>query len=63
MRALLRLHQIDTLHTVSGKFDFVALMRAGSAEELDQLLDQIGAIPGVTRTESAVILSTKLDRQ
>jgi DNA-binding Lrp family transcriptional regulator len=63
MRALLRLHQIDTLHTVSGKFDFVALMRAGSAEELDQLLDQIGTIPGVTRTESAVILSTKLDRQ
>ena len=63
MRALLRLHRIDTLHTVSGKFDFVALMRAGSAEELDRLLDQIGAIPGVTRTESAVILSTKLDRQ
>jgi DNA-binding Lrp family transcriptional regulator len=63
MRALLRMHQIDTLHTVSGKFDFVALLRAGSAEELDQLLDQIGTIPGVTRTESAVILSTRLDRQ
>jgi DNA-binding Lrp family transcriptional regulator len=63
LRALLRIHQIETLHTVSGKFDFVALIGAGSAEELDQLLDQIGTIPGVTRTESAVILSTKLDRQ
>ena len=63
MRALLRIHQINMLHTVSGKFDFVALIHAASAEELDQLLDQIGAIPGVTRTESAVILSTKLDRQ
>ena len=63
MRALLRIHQIETLHTVSGKFDFVALIRAGSAEELDQLLDQIGAIARVPRTESAVILSTKLDRQ
>jgi DNA-binding Lrp family transcriptional regulator len=63
MRALLRMHQIDTLHTVSGKFDFVALLRVGSAEELDQLLDPIGTIPGVTRTESAVILSTRLDRQ
>ena len=26
MRALLRIHQIETLHTVSGKFDFVALI-------------------------------------
>jgi DNA-binding Lrp family transcriptional regulator len=63
LRALLRMYQIETLHTVSGKFDFVALIRAASAEELDRVLDLIGAIPGVTRTESAVILSTKLDRQ
>jgi DNA-binding Lrp family transcriptional regulator len=62
MRALLRLHQIEALHSVSGKFDFVALVRTKSAEEMDKLLDQIGVIPGVTRTESAVILSTKLDR-
>jgi DNA-binding Lrp family transcriptional regulator len=62
-RALVRLPQIEMLHTVSGKFDIVALVRARSAEEMDKLLDHVGLIPGVTRTESAVILSTKLDRR
>ena len=62
-RALLRLPEIEMLHTVSGKFDCVALVRARSAEEMDKLLDHVGLIPGVTRTESAVILSTKLDRR
>ena len=62
-RALMKLPQIEMLHTVSGKFDCVALVRASSAEEMDKLLDHVGLIPGVTRTESAVILSTKLDRR
>jgi len=62
-RALMRLPQIEMLHTVSGKFDCVALVHASSAEEMDKLLDHVGLIPGVTRTESAVILSTKLDRR
>lgn len=54
---------IETLHTVSGKYDLVALIRASSAEKIDQQLDKIGNVPGVTRTESAIILSTKLDRR
>lgn len=61
-RALMRRPEVEMLHTVSGKFDVVALVRSASAEEMDKLLDHVGLIPGVTRTESAVILSTKLDR-
>ena len=45
------------------KFDIVALVRTPSAQDMDKVLDIVGAIPGVTRTESAVILSTKLDRR
>jgi DNA-binding Lrp family transcriptional regulator len=62
-RALQKLPQIETLHTVSGKFDLVALASAKTTEEMDRMLDQIGSIPGVTGTESAMILSTKLDRR
>lgn len=62
-RALLKLPQVETLHSVSGKFDLIALVRTGSAEDLDRMLDTIGLIPGVTGTESAIILSTKLDRR
>lgn len=63
IRALSRYPQVESLHTVSGKFDLVALLRTSSTEDMDRVLDDIGLIPGVTRTESAVILSTKVDRR
>jgi DNA-binding Lrp family transcriptional regulator len=62
-RVLMRLPEIEELHTVSGKFDFVALVRTRSTADMDALLDRIGEVAGVTNTESAVILSTKLDRR
>lgn len=61
--ALQRLPQIETLHTVSGKVDMIALVKTQSAEDMDRMLDRIGETPGVTGTESAIILSTKLDRR
>jgi DNA-binding Lrp family transcriptional regulator len=62
-RALAKLPQIETLHTVSGKYDMIALVRTAHAEDMDDLLDLVGEIPGVLKTESAIILSTKLDRK
>ena len=55
--------QIEALYSVSGKFDIIALVATHSTDDMDRLLDRIGQISGVTRTESAVILSTKLDRR
>ena len=63
VRALVRMPQVETLHTVSGKFDLIAQIRALTTDHIDKALDQIGIIEGVTRTESAIILSTKLDRR
>ncbi|MCB1432833.1 MAG: Lrp/AsnC family transcriptional regulator [Alphaproteobacteria bacterium] len=62
-RALARFPQIETLHTVSGKFDLIAQVKARTSEGLDRLIDEIGQIPGVNRIETSVILSTKLDRR
>ena len=62
-RALARFPQIETLHTLSGKFDLIAGVRTASSEAMDRLIDEIGQIPGVTRIETSVILSTKLDRR
>ena len=62
-RMLGKFPQIETMHTVSGKFDLVALVKTATSEDMDQLIDEIGLIPGVTRIETAVILSTKLDRR
>ncbi|MCA3574415.1 MAG: Lrp/AsnC family transcriptional regulator [Aestuariivirga sp.] len=62
-RALARFPQIETLHTLSGKFDLIAGVKTASSEAMDRLIDELGQIPGVTRIETSVILSTKLDRR
>ena len=54
---------IETVHTVSGKFDLISVVRADTAGLIDEVLDKIGTITGITRTSSAIILSTKLDRR
>jgi DNA-binding Lrp family transcriptional regulator len=55
--------QVETLHTVSGKFDLVAMVRTATSEDMDSLIDKIGQLKGVSDIETAVILSTKLDRR
>lgn len=63
IQALRRRQELETLFTVSGKFDLIAGVAVRSSEALDRFLDFVGATEGVTRTESVVVLSTKLDRR
>ena len=37
---LARFPQIETLHTVSGKFDLIALVKTASSEAMDRLIDE-----------------------
>ena len=60
--ALARIPQITALHSVSGVHDLIALVEARSVEEMDRLIDEIGALDGVERTVASVILSTRFDR-
>ncbi|WP_373503488.1 Lrp/AsnC family transcriptional regulator [Aestuariivirga sp.] len=62
-RMLARFPQIETLHTLSGKFDLIAQVKTTSSEAMDRLIDEMGQMPGITRIETSVILSTKLDRR
>jgi hypothetical protein len=45
-----------------GTFDLIAVVAANSAAEMDSLIDRLGALDGVRRTTSAIILSTRIDR-
>lgn len=58
-----KLPQVEVLYTVSGKYDLVAIVKTASAEDMDALIDRVGVVPGVQEIETAVILSTKLDRR
>jgi DNA-binding Lrp family transcriptional regulator len=62
-RKLMQFAQIEALHSVSGKFDFIATVRTLTSETMDGLIDELGQIAGVVRIETSVILSTKLDRR
>ncbi len=60
--ALGKLSQLTSLFAISGDYDMIAIVRASSPQELNQLLDSIADMPGVVRTNSSVILETKVRR-
>ncbi len=57
-----KMPEVQLLCAVSGEFDYVAWLRADSPERLNELLDQIGALEGVERTTTSIILARKVDR-
>jgi len=53
---------VRLLQSVSGPFDLIARAVAPNVAEMDGLIDALGALPGVERTTSSIVLSTKIDR-
>lgn len=60
--ALKEIDAVKTLQTVSGVYDLVTAVEAATSEEMDRVLDAIGAIPGVEKTTTSIVLSTKFQR-
>lgn len=54
--------QVAQLFAVSGEYDLIAIVQAQSLEELSAVLDDIGNLEGVERTNSAVVLETRFRR-
>lgn len=53
---------VRTVHSVSGSFDLIVIIEAPSVAELDAVIDSIGALEGVERTMSSIVLSTRVER-
>jgi DNA-binding Lrp family transcriptional regulator len=60
--ALRAIPQVRVLHSVSGDVDLIAVAATASVAEMDRVIDGIGALDGVERTTSSIILSTKFER-
>ncbi len=60
--AIRRLPAVRRLQSVSGPYDLIAEIVAPSVAEMDFQIDALGAIEGVERTTSTIVLSTKIDR-
>ena len=61
-RRLAAMPELRLLVSVSGEFDYIAQLRVETTARLDLLLDDIGAVPGVARTTSSVVLARRGDR-
>lgn len=62
VEALHAMPEVRTLHSVSGPFDLVAMGVVPTVAEMDELTDRIGALDGVERTTSSIVLSAKFER-
>lgn len=51
--------QVRALYTVNGQFDFIAMIRSETTQQMDAVLDRICDIEGIEKTLSSIILSTK----
>ena len=54
--------QVRSLHSVSGSHDLIAMAVVPDVGDMDELTDRIGAVEGVERTTSSIILSAKFER-
>ena len=54
--------EVERIHTTSGRVDLLLQLAADSTQQIDTVLDQIGEMQGVKRSESLIHLSTKVDR-
>ena len=62
VRRLTSFPELRQLASVSGEYDYMAVLRADSTARLDTLLDEIGDIEGVVKTTSSIVLALRVDR-
>jgi DNA-binding Lrp family transcriptional regulator len=60
--ALRQMPGVRSLHSVNGAWDLVAMAVVQTIGDMDELTDRIGALDGVERTTSTLLLSTKFQR-
>ena len=60
--AMRRMPGVRRLQSVSGVFDLIATVSAPDVAAMDALIDEIGGLEGVERTNSSIVLSTKFER-
>jgi DNA-binding Lrp family transcriptional regulator len=55
--------EIQVCFSINGEFDLFLSAEAPRIEDLDILVDEVGEIPGVVRTNTSVVFGRKFDRR
>ena len=59
---LKKMPEVRSLSAISGTFDMMAELAAGTTARIDTVLDAIGHLKGVQKTMSSIVLSVKFER-
>jgi DNA-binding Lrp family transcriptional regulator len=62
VRALKAIPFVTAVYALSGGFDYLAVIQSETTQEIDALLDQLGRMDGIDRTETSIVLSVKFER-
>jgi DNA-binding Lrp family transcriptional regulator len=62
IRELKAIAAIRGLYAIAGAFDYLAVVETPSTHEMDAILDRIGRLDGVTKTQTSIALSVKFER-
>jgi DNA-binding Lrp family transcriptional regulator len=60
LKRLAKMPEIKEVYSVSGAYDYIAWIRAELPDQLDRLLDAIGAVDGVSRTHTSIVLAQRI---
>ncbi len=60
--ALAGIDAVQAIHAISGEYDIIAVLETADGTQLNETIDDIGLLEGVERTNTSVILATKLER-
>jgi len=60
--ALQRIPAVRSVQTVAGAYDLVVMVETATTAAIDAVLDEIGALEGVAKTTSSIILTTRFTR-
>ena len=58
LRGLHGFPEVAAVHTTNGRWDLVAELDTGSLGEFSELLDGLRRIPGISATETSILLAT-----
>lgn len=58
LRALNGFSEISAIHTTNGRWDLIAELGAGTLPDFDAVLRRIRLIPGITSSETTLLLTT-----
>ncbi len=54
--------EVKAVHTLSGRYDLMVEISTADTSEMDTILDKLGNMSGILRTETSIVLNTRFKR-